>query len=466
MKNNNLAKNTILLSIGTLITKGLSFVMIPFFSRWLSTADYGMFDLLTTYVTLLLPVIGLSSNEAVFRFSMDVETKEEKSKYISNSLAIFSINSLILFSCLVVARFLFGWKLALFFFVLAIGEIYNLHLRGFLRAIKHLDIYSFVNAISTVFIAIFTTIFVKIFSLDLEGMILGYGLGYIIGDILIVIYTRYWTYIELRVVSIEGIKELISYSYALIPNSVSWWFINVSDRTIIKYFLGASVNGIYAIAYKIPNILSSIFSMFSVSWQQSATEVLGEKGRDRYYNDIYNKMSTILISLCCGILSLNFVLFGIVFDMKYYEAHMYAPILIGGTLFATLSQFYGSIQISFKQPKENGVTTVVGAVSNLIIHLMLVKFIGLYAAAISTLLSQMIVCILRNIRLKEIIVLKFQKKTMLMWGVYIYFTICSFFITNTLLNIVNMVLSSSIAMVINREYMKKIVNKIYRLANK
>ena len=47
---NNLAKNTILLGIGVLLAKGLQFVMIPFFSSWLSVDDYGIFDVLCTYV--------------------------------------------------------------------------------------------------------------------------------------------------------------------------------------------------------------------------------------------------------------------------------------------------------------------------------------------------------------------------------------------------------------------------------
>ena len=76
--NDSLAKNTILLSIGTFMTKGLSFIMVPIFSRWLSTEDYGTFDLLCTYVTLLIPLIGLASNEALFRFSMDEKARMVK----------------------------------------------------------------------------------------------------------------------------------------------------------------------------------------------------------------------------------------------------------------------------------------------------------------------------------------------------------------------------------------------------
>ena len=459
----SLMKNTLLLSMGTFLTKGLSFIMVPFFSKWLSTAEYGSFDLMATYVTLLLPLIGLASNEAVFRFSMEAESKQEKSKYISNSLIIFSINSCLLLCVMIVAKLVFDWEMAFCFFVLAIGEIFNLHLRGFLRAIKHLDIYSFVSAVITVFIAVFTTILIKVFGLGLEGMLLGYGFGYISGNIIIVCITKYWTYVSFRYISFSVMKGLVSYSYALIPNSLAWWFINVSDRTIINLILGAASNGIYAIAYKIPNILSAVFSVFSVSWQQSATEVLNDKKRDIYYNSVYNKMIVILLGLCCGVLSLNSWLFNYIFDERYYSGYVYAPILIAGTVFATLSQFYGSLQISFKQPKENGISTVIGAVSNLIIHLALVYFIGLYAAAISTVLSQIVVCWIRHIRLKKLVVLRVSSSTIAMYIVYLYFTVAAYFISNNLFNILNVLLATAVVMVVVRDFLVKIVKKMKKV---
>lgn len=461
-KRNSLAKNTMLLSMGTILTKGLSFVMVPFFSRWLSTAEYGTFDILCTYVTLLLPIIGLATNDALFRFSMDADTHEEKSKYISNCLAIFAINAIILFAVLFFLRTVFKWCLALYFFVLAFGEIFNLYLRGYLRAIKRLDVYSFASAVSTIFIAAFTTLFVRGMSLGLEGIILGYGFGYITGNIVIVVVTKYWRYFRFEIISFSGMVELVKYSYALIPNNIAWWFINVSDRTIIKLFLGATANGIYAIAYKIPNILSAVFGVFGVSWQQAATESLNDVDRDKYYNAVYNKMITILIPLCCGILSLNSWLFNFVFDLKYYEAHLYAPLLIGATLFSTLSQFYGSIQISFKQPKANGITTVIGAVANLIIHLTLIKFTGLYAATISTLLSQVLVCLLRSNSVKRRVKLKMTKMSYLFFIVYALFSVSAYYITNTLFNIATVITAAILVCYSNMDMIIKVKKKIIK----
>ena len=258
-------------------------------------------------------------------------------------------------------------------------------------------------------------------------------------------------------------KKLIDYSYALIPNSLAWWFINVSDRTIINMFLGAVSNGIYAIAYKIPNILTSVFSVFSVSWQQSATEAISDSNRNEYYNKVFNQMTTVLIGICCGVLSLNFLFFNYIFDSRYYEGFRYAPILIAGTVFATISQFYGSIQISFKQSKENGVSTVIGAVSNLVIHLSLIKVMGLYAAAISTLMSQFIVCIIRHIRLKKYVSIKMNVKTVLYFAVYVYFTFMAYIIDNVAINIINFVLASVVFLISNKAIIIKILKKATHL---
>lgn len=459
-KKDSLTKNTILLSIGALMTKGLSFVMVPFFSRWLTTENYGTFDLFCTYVTLLIPLIGLASNEACFRFSMDAKSKEEKKVYISNSFAIYAINSAILFLVLLVCKIAFGWSLSLYFFVLAFGEIFNMYFRGYLRAIKHLDVYSFVSAITTVFTALFVTILVRMLGLGLQGMILGYGIGYILGDIVIILATKYWNYLEIKKISFAGMRELVAYSYALIPNNIAWWFINVSDRTIIKIFLGAASNGIYAIAYKIPNILNSVFSVFSVSWQQSATESVNDIDRERYYNDVYNKMIVTLLTLCCGILSLNSWLFCYIFDSKYYSGHLYTPILIAGTVFATIAQFFGSIQISLKQPKENGITTVIGAGFNIVVHLALIKFVGLYAAAISTLVSEMVVCVLRNNRIKKSVVIVPTLRTRCFVVVYIVYTGLAYYITNPVVNVINTIVATLLVLVANRSFLYKMKRKI------
>lgn len=462
MTKNNLTKNTLLLSIGTLLNKGLTFVMIPIFSSWLTTEDYGTFDLISTYVTLFIPLIGLSLTEALFRFSLDTNSEDDKKDYVSTSFAVFLFNSLI---AIIVAFILYKtgiWKMSIYCCFLLIGEVYMTYFNNYLRSIKKLSFYSFTSIISTIFIAIFTTIFIKIYNMNLEGIILGYGLGYCIGNVITIIYTKFWKKISFKNIKFSVAKKMLKYSYVLIPNSISWWIINVSDRTIINIVLGATFNGIYAIASKIPNFCTSLFSVFNISWQESAIETINSKDRDEYYNKVYNKMFVILVTLCCWVLSIQFILFNYIFDNRYYSAHLYTSILILSTIFSTISIFFGGIQISLKNPKVNGMTTVVGAISNIVIHIILIKFLGLYAAALSTLLSQAIVCYMRKKFVNKEIRLEIKKQNYGYILFFVYLAVCVYFCDkiNISINFINLVISTIVFIYACKNYIIKLLEKV------
>lgn len=459
-RKNNLAKNTIMLSIGTFLNRGLMFVMVPFFSRWLSSEDYGTFDVFSTYVSLLIPFITLASSNAVFRLSQDVESDEGRKVYISNGALIILSNTLIATIILLLWKCFVGFDYLLPFWFLLVGEVLDNYFQGYLRAIKKLSIYAVSKSIGTVLTSILVTLFVYFMNLELSGILYGYAFGYIITDIFVAVLTKYHRFFSVKFFSLTGIKELVSYSYALIPNDVSWWIINVSDRTIINIFLGAAANGVYAIACKVPNICSSVFGMFNISWQEAATEMISDDQRNKYFQDVYRKMVSILLSLCGGMLCCNFILFDFIFDIRYSDARYYAPILVSAIIFSSLSQYFGGIQISLKRPKENGATTVLGAVINLVVHIALVRYVGLYAAAVSTLVANIAVMFARKVKLKKIVSVKLQKTEYLYILFYIYFFISCYVKLNYVVCLVNLALAIILFIVINREYMNTIIKKL------
>ncbi|WEG13393.1 oligosaccharide flippase family protein [Pullulanibacillus sp. KACC 23026] len=457
---NNLVKNTLLLSIGNFATKGINFLMIPFFSSWLSTADYGTFDLLSTYVSLLIPFITLSSSDAIFRFGIDKSEISEKTKYITNGLLLNLFNTF-LFSVVLIICYIYNDKFTIIpFLFLLISQIMMNYLQGFLRATKKLEIYSFASIISTVFIALFTTILLLKYHLGLTGIIIGYAIGYFVGSIFVIIWTKHWKYLSLSSFSIRNIKELVKYALPLIPNNVSWWIINVSDRTIINIFLGPVANGIYAIAYKVPNFSASIFNVFSISWQETATDLIDYKERHVYFNQVYNKTISIMISLCGGLLTLNYFLFHFVFDKRYFDALYISPILITSVIFVSLTQFFGGIQISLKRTKENGFTTLIGAIINLAICLGLIKFFGLYSAAIATLISNIVVTLIRQFRLTSNMKFKLDKINYIYIFIYIYLFAIIYISQNIIVNCIDIILAIILFVSANNEFLLKIKKRL------
>ena len=84
-KGKNLIKNTLVLLIGKISVQFISFLMLPLYTGVLSTNDYGIIDIVLTYVALFSPVVTLQLEMAVFRFLVDKRSNEkEKSRIITN----------------------------------------------------------------------------------------------------------------------------------------------------------------------------------------------------------------------------------------------------------------------------------------------------------------------------------------------------------------------------------------------
>ena len=85
------------------------------------------------------------------------------------------------------------------------------------------------------------------------------------------------------------------------------------------------------------------------------------------------------------------IIFKILINKNYYNAIYYVPILLIATYFANISGFYGGIFTAYKDTKIMGTTTIAAAVINLVINLFTIKWIGVYAAALSTLIANLVV---------------------------------------------------------------------------
>ena len=70
-KYKKLASNTIIFAIGTFSSKVLSFLLMPFVTRMMTSGDYGSADLVQQTVNVLIPIVTLQVNSAALRFSLD-----------------------------------------------------------------------------------------------------------------------------------------------------------------------------------------------------------------------------------------------------------------------------------------------------------------------------------------------------------------------------------------------------------
>lgn len=456
-----LLKNTIIIFIGKISTQFLSFFLLPLYTSYLSTSNYGYVDLIITYVSLFVPIITLEQEMATFRFLVDSRNNEEKIKKILSSslltsgfiISIFTIISLIILPFLDIQ---YKYLIVVNIIVISFSNIFLQVARGLGKNIEY-STTCFIVGITTIILNI---VFIVLLKFDAKGMIISTIIANTLGILYLLIKLKLFKYISIASADKSITKKMIKYSTPLIPNSICWWLINASDRTIITVFLGTASNGIYAIACKFPAILNSLFSIFSLSWTESASLHINDKDNINFFTDITNNAIKIFTYISVLLTSCIPIIFNIIVKKEYVSSYNYIPILILGSFFSCIIGIYSAIYIAKKDTKKVAVTSFSSAIINIIINCMFINSIKLYAAAISTCIAYFSMMIYRGIDIKQTIKIKYDKKVIMESVILFVLTMIVYYKNQIIINILYIIILLLYIILNNKSVLNNVFLKI------
>lgn len=458
-----LLKNTGILAIGTVLTKCVSFVIVIFYSSWLTSVEYGKFELFISYVTLLIPLFSLSCGEAIFRLMLDNKSENGGKELISSGSLVYVLGFFVSsISAIVLFRGIFG-DLILYFVLLYAAEMLYNFCSFVARGVKQLKCYAASGVMNILVMSSSTILLVRVLGFGLKGLIMGYVLGYLCASVWIGYSVKIHRLFSFNSIRWDKIKSMLKYSVPLIPNSIAWWIVSASDRTIIATALGDTYTGIYSIAQKIPSICVILYNVFHVSWQENASEAIDEgEEQTAYFNKIFNKIIPVLISVSVCVLSVNYYMFCYIFDPKYIDGYVHVWILVTGTVFSFLSQFVGGIFVGLKKPSINGLTTLIAAIANIVFNVLMIKTIGLYAASLSTLIAYLLLFFSRMFVVRKHYKLRIEPINFVYGIIFLYF-IGAQYLDIGWLRVLNVLLAIMIACIANKEYIMLVFSNIIRV---
>lgn len=451
--------NSLILFLGKFSTQFISFLLLPLYTAYFKTEDYGIVDLITTYIVLLVPVITIQTEMYVFRYLIDNrEDEKEKTRIISNSLLVVSIMTFIssILFCIICCFIDIRYSFYLLLMVLStiLSNLFMQISRGLGKNVDY-SLSCVIIGITNIFLNSVLIIFMK---LGVEAVFISSIISNLIGTLFLLFKHKIYNYVSVSVLKFTNIKEIISYSLPLIPNGIVWWVVDTSDRTIISLILGLSANGIYSISNKFSHIINSFYSIFNMSWTESLSLYL--KDNDDFLESTFNSIFKILCSLCLILLNSMFILFAIFINKQYYSAYNYTFILIVAGIFSMLSSNLSAVYIAAKKTRSIAVTTIIAAICNLLIHLSLINWLGLNAATISTLISFFILFLIRYIDIQKIVKLKIDKKYCLIFIILFMISYLPYIINNIFVKILWLFISTILVLVVNKELIKTIISKM------
>ena len=454
-KTSEFIKNTLILLVGKFSTQFMSFLLVPLYTKQLAVADYGVVDLIQTYITLFYPIMTLRLDSAAFRFLVDKRKDSASSKEtISNIITTLLVTlSITLIAGLILPLFVnlqhYAWILANTLTLMTTGVLLQI-LRGQGKNTR----YAIASIISGSLTLILNLIFIIGLKQGAESILISSTMANIVCMLYLVISIRLKKNYSPRLANREQVKEILKYSIPMIPHSLSWWIVNASDRTIISSFIGAAANGIYTVSCKISNILNSIFSIVALSWQESASLHINDKDRDSFFTNTMNGILFFFSNIALLILvSLPFV-YSIVIGEEYTESYGYIPVLLYSNTWSILTGLIGGIYVAKKKTKEIANTTIISAAINIIIDLALVKVIGIHAATVSTLLSCMTMAIYRTKDCQKYVKFKLNYRRLMIFTIIFLIVSVTYLMNILWLNIFSLVLVVAYITIENKKNLK------------
>lgn len=385
-----LLKNTFLLTLSSFGSKIMTFLLVPLYTEVLSSSDYGTADIISTSAMLFVYIFSLNIGASVLRFALD---KNEKSdRVLLFSLKVLGIGTFVV---------ALGMLLFIAFNVIDFKPVYY----AFLLVIFFVDalrtiMFQYVRAIDMVkvmAIASLTETLIRLLTNILTLLVFGWGLyGYlislVIGPIVSIVYCSAYIFplnksdfdkeYETRLR-----KEMISYAIPSAISQLGWWANNSLDKYFLIAIKGSAVNGVYAIAYKVPGVMSMLCNIFSQAWGISAIKDYTEDDKDGFFSKTYSTYHALLVCVCTGMILCNVPLATFLYRKDFFTAWKYCPALIIAMMFSGLSSFYSGIFNAVKKNKDIAKTTIIGALVNIVLNAILIPYISALGAAIATAVS-------------------------------------------------------------------------------
>ncbi len=467
-KKKELFKDTIILFFSKALTQFISIIMLPLYTSKLSTADYGIVEIVTNYIYLFMPLVTFQIEMAAFRFL--INEKKEKNQNIIISNSIFMTILMIIVTIFVIAILNNFFKIDNFIYIIlmfisiTICNIFMQIVRGLNKTLDY--------AIGSIIIGTITVscnfIFLNFLNYGIISMYLSIIIAYVLANIYFLFKCKLLKKISIKFLNFNNLSKLLVYSIPLVPNQIIWWIINSIDRTIIMLFLGASASGIYSVSHKIPTIYTNAYNIFNLAWSASLSKNIGSKDYDNYVSVTFNEVFILFATLALGIIAVVPFVFNVLINQNYQAAFLYIPLLMISSVFSVFVNLLTSMYIALKKTKKLALTAIYAGIINTAVNLILVKKIGIYAAPISTIISFGIMGVYRYIDIKKYIKLSINIKKILLIIISYIIIYILYFNENFILRIISLIISIIIFLIMNNNYIEslfKLLKRYYEVWN-
>lgn len=389
-----LIKHTIVYGIGGMLGKFIGFLMIPIYTRFLTTTDYGILELIDVSSYIIFEILVLGISFSILRFYHLYDNQIDKNKVVSTAIIFSILNSVLII--LILSNFTreiseIIFKTDRYSYLLKIVLIAILFEGGYIPALDSLR----AKGKSTVYTLISISRLVAGLSLNIYFVvILRKGVVGILYSRLII---NFFTFIflvpmvlrEVKIrFDIKKLKEMLCYSIPFVPASFAMYVLHFMDRFLLGRFSNLKIVGLYSLGHKFGMILSVLITgPFYLMWSSFMFEVAKKENAKKIYARVLSYFTFIAVFFGLALSVLIKDVLKIMAAPSFFDAHKVTPlILLGYIFFGAYFVFQVGICIE-KKTKWLAIITWIGGVTSVGINLILIPKYNMIGAGVTNTIS-------------------------------------------------------------------------------
>ena len=385
--------NTLVFALGGLAVKAVSLVLMPLYTTALTAGEYGTAELLNSAIEIVLPLLSLGVVEALYRFSIDDDVA--KDELFANSLLVLGGGIVGTAVLCAFAGVVWGVEHVVSFFVLFCSVCFFKATTQLARGLGHVRRYVVYGLINAVAMVIATYLLLFRAHLGVDGYLWSFTIGYLVGGMVAFLGSaEYRLLLPFRADRVL-LRRMLVYSLPLVPNLLSWWLVSVSGRYVVLWGSGVVAAGLFTAASKMPALVNIVASVFQQAWQYSTAREIGSPDRGAFFGAVLRGYSLATLSAAGLVIALNRPISRLMLQAEFSEGWRYVPLLMLVASFGVISIFFESFYQALKNSGVLMASTMLGAVVNVVLAVVLVPFMGPWGAGLAGAVAYALVLVVR-----------------------------------------------------------------------
>lgn len=389
----SLIHNAGIYTIANVLNAAIPFFLLRLLTIHLDPKGYGIVSMFSLVISVLNPIIGISTAGAITKQFFVLGINEFKT-YVGNCVFIMLVTAGITFLsfCIFTNFFYNVTDIPFIWLIAALGVSSSQYLITIVLTIWQVEekpIFFGLLQLCVSIINIFATIYLVVeLERGWQGRLSGWLIGSAVGGTLSMILLARNNYLTILFNKIY-IKHALKFSLPLVPHAIGSLIIGLSDRLIIKNVIGLSQTGIYTVAFQLGSILTVLMTAFNnafVPWLFTNLNKRDPSVNRGIVGLTYSVFCVLVVFVFIGCF-LNEFLFQYIVGVNFSNAKYYIPYLLVGFAFNGMYLLVTNYIFYAEKTKFLAKNTFLVAIINLPVCYMLTVHFSLLGTSMSIIIS-------------------------------------------------------------------------------